>query len=114
MQIEIISGSPRKDSVTYRIALHLQEHLRKHTDHMVGIIDVREWKLPLLETVFSSEDKTPEAYKPLSKRIFAANAFILVTPEYNGRDACISAIVVAGSWLVWYSFSAYADCSSGR
>jgi len=87
MQIEIISGSPRKDSVTYRIALHLQEHLRKHTDHMVGIIDVREWKLPLLETVFSSVDQTPEAYKPLAKRIFAANAFILVTPEYNGSYA---------------------------
>ena len=41
MQIEIITGSPRKDSVTYRVALHLQASLREHTDHIVGIIDVR-------------------------------------------------------------------------
>ena len=84
MQIEIITGSPRKESVTHRVALHLQAALREQTDHIVGIIDVREWNLPLLQNVFSSVDQTPEAYKPLAKRMFAANAFILVTPEYNG------------------------------
>jgi len=87
MQIEIITGSPRKNSVTYRVALHLQATLREHTDHMVGIIDVREWNLPLLQNVFSSVEETPETYKPLAKRMFAANAFILVTPEYNGSYA---------------------------
>lgn len=87
MQIEIITGSPRKDSVTYRVALHLQASLREHTDHIVGIIDVREWNLPLLQNVFSSVDQTPDSYKPLAKRMFAANAFILVTPEYNGSYA---------------------------
>ncbi len=87
MHIEIITGSPRKNSVTYRVALHLQATLREHTDHIVGIIDVREWNLPLLQNVFSSVEETPEAYKPLAKRMFAANAFILVTPEYNGSYA---------------------------
>ena len=87
MQIEIITGSPRKNSVTYRVALHLQASLREHTDHMVGIIDVREWNLPLLQNVFSSVEETPEAYKPLANRMFSANAFILVTPEYNGSYA---------------------------
>ena len=37
-----------------------------------------------METVFTSVDNTPDEFKPLSKRIFEADAFILVSPEYNG------------------------------
>jgi NAD(P)H-dependent FMN reductase len=29
-------------------------------------------------------ENTPDAFKPLTERMLAANAFILVTPEYNG------------------------------
>ncbi len=84
MNIEIISGSPRKDSVTHRVALFLKKHLTATTSHTVDIIDIREWNLPLLQQVFTSVEKTPDPYKPLAERMFAAEAFILVTPEYNG------------------------------
>lgn len=84
MNIEIISGSPRENSVTHRVALFLKKFLREHTTHTVDIIDVKEWDLPLLQNVFVSVDATPEEFKPLSKRMFNAHAFILVTPEYNG------------------------------
>lgn len=84
MNIEIISGSPRKESGSYRVAVYLQKYLATKTQHIVNIIDVRDWNLPLLQTVFSSVEKTPDTFKPLAERIFAADAFILVTPEYNG------------------------------
>lgn len=84
MNIEIISGSPRKDSGSHRVALFLQKYLAEKTRHSVGIIDVRDWNLPLLQNVFSSVEKTPAEYRPLAKKMFAAHAFILVTPEYNG------------------------------
>lgn len=84
MNIEIISGSPRKDSVSHRVAVYLQKTLVEKTHHTVNIIDVRDWNLPLLQEVFTSVEKTPAAYKPLAERMFAADAFILVTPEYNG------------------------------
>lgn len=84
MRIEIISGSPRAKTVTYRLALFLQKTLQDRTDHEIGIIDLREHNLPLLESVFTSVESTPEPYKKLSGRVFAADAFILVTPEYNG------------------------------
>ena len=84
MNIEIISGSPRENSVTHRVALFLKKFLQEHTTHTVDIIDVKEWDLPLLQNVFVSVDATPEEFKPLSKRMFNAHAFILVTPEYNG------------------------------
>jgi NAD(P)H-dependent FMN reductase len=84
MNIEIISGSPKKDSISFRIAVFLKRFLSEKTQHNVGIIDVREWNLPLLQQVFSNDEKTPDAFKPLAKRMFAADAFILVSPEYNG------------------------------
>ena len=84
MNIEIITGSPRENSVTHRVVLFLKNYLEKYSQHTINIIDVREWNLPLLQQVFVSVENTPEQYKPLSKRMFEANAFILVTPEYNG------------------------------
>ena len=85
MKIEIVSGSPRAASVTHRLVLYLQTHLKNKTNHTIGVIDVRDWELPLLQQdVYSHTAKAPEALQPLAKRIFEANAFILVTPEYNG------------------------------
>lgn len=85
MNIEILSGSPRKDSVTHRAALFLQNYFAQKTQHNVGIIDVRDWNIPcLLQTAWSAPDKAPEELRPLAERIFAAEAFILVSPEYNG------------------------------
>ena len=84
MKIEIIAGSPRKTSITLRVALHLQQYLTEHTSHEIGLINTREWNLPPLESVFSSVENTPEKWKALSERMFAADAFILLSPEYNG------------------------------
>ena len=80
MRIEIISGSPRQGSITKRVALFLHKHLHQLAQHQIGLIDVREWPLPPLQDVFNSVEETPEEFRPLSERIFSANAFILVTP----------------------------------
>ncbi|MGN6402032.1 MAG: NADPH-dependent FMN reductase [Flavisolibacter sp.] len=84
MRIAIISGSPRGNSVTYRVALHLQNAIRQSSDHDVEIIDLREIEMPQLQTIFTSVESTPAEYKQVAESMFAANAFILVTPEYNG------------------------------
>jgi len=84
MRIEIISGSPRPNSVTHRVALHIQRALKQRTGHEIGIINLRKWNLPPLRSVFVSVEHAPEEFKPLAERMFAADAFILVSPEYNG------------------------------
>jgi NAD(P)H-dependent FMN reductase len=85
MNIEIVAGSPREESVTRRIARYLQKHLSATTEHNVQLLDVRDWALPLLqEEVFTSVSKAPETLQPLAARMFNANAFLLVSPEYNG------------------------------
>lgn len=84
MNIEILSGSPRQNSITFREAVHLKKLLQEKTDHEVGLIDLREQRLPPVEQVFLAPHLAPEKYQALAKRIFDAQAFILVTPEYNG------------------------------
>jgi NAD(P)H-dependent FMN reductase len=87
MKIEIISGSARVNSITRRVTLNLSKRLKETTSHEIGIIDMREWNLPALQSIFKSVDTTPDEFKPLAKRIFDADAFILVSPEYNGSYA---------------------------
>ena len=74
--------------------------LRMYTDHKqweTGVINIsvslqREAGKSIItrvlkfekQIVFVSVDATPDQFKPLSKRMFEANAFILVTPEFNG------------------------------
>jgi NAD(P)H-dependent FMN reductase len=84
MKIEIISGSPRINSVTRRVALYLKNSLKQNTAHEVNIIELKDWQLPPVQTVYVSVENTPDQFKPLAERIFNADAFILVTPEYNG------------------------------
>lgn len=84
MRIEIISGSPRINSTTNRVALFLQEWLSQNTEHEIGIIEMKDWNLPPVQSVWSSVDTVPATFKPLAARMFDADAFILVTPEYNG------------------------------
>lgn len=84
MRIEIVSGSPKKNSTTYRLALFLNNLLKERTEHEVNILDIREHPLSLLQKVFATIEDAPEEHKELAERIFNADAFIIVTPEYNG------------------------------
>lgn len=84
MRIEIVSGSPRQNSTTHRVALYLFQLLQEKTDHEIGLLEVRNYPLPLLQKVFASVEETPEQHKDLARRMFSADAFIIVTPEYNG------------------------------
>lgn len=84
MNIEIIAGSPRKNSTTLRVAQYLQSRLKENTDHNIGLLDMRKIKMPSLENVWSTPDAAPAELKEVAQRMFDADAYIIVTPEYNG------------------------------
>jgi len=87
MNIVIISGSPRTGSLSYRVALHLKNHLQQNTSYPIQLVDLQHSGLPPIQAAWSSVEKAPDEFKALAKIIFEANAFILVTPEYNGSYA---------------------------
>lgn len=79
MKTVIISGSPRSNSATHRVALHLQKNIENSI-----LLDVRNHQLPFVDTVWSKPELVPATGKELYTVMNSADAFILVTPEYNG------------------------------
>ncbi len=70
--------------MTNRVALFLKNYLQQVSQHNINIIDVRDWDIPVLEATWMSLEKMPLTLQPLGKHMFEADAFIMVTPEYNG------------------------------
>ena len=87
MNIEIIAGSPREGSLSRRVALHLHARLHRDTAHHIGVLDMRHHGLPPIQAVWSNPEQAPEEFREIAARMFAAQALILVTPEYNGGYA---------------------------
>ena len=84
MKIEIIAGSPRTGSLSYRAALYLKNWLSQKTGHDIDIINMKDWNVPPVQSAWASVEKAPVEFQPLANRIFNADAYILVSPEYNG------------------------------
>lgn len=84
MKIAILSGSPRTQSLTRRVALHIQQQIQQQSEHEVELIDMKDLELPAVQSVWTSIEKVPVALQPMARLVFEADAYILVTPEYNG------------------------------
>src|SRR5690606_28964246 len=88
MKLEIISGSSRTNGNTKRVAKNLLARLNAIEGIDADLIDMADWThLPPIHKVFTSVENTPEEFRELSQRVFDADGFILVTPEYNGSYA---------------------------
>jgi NAD(P)H-dependent FMN reductase len=66
------------------VALHLQQQFQSGSLHQVDLVDLKDLQVDPVQTVWTSIEKVPEALKPAASIIFEADAYILVTPEYNG------------------------------
>jgi NAD(P)H-dependent FMN reductase len=83
MKIVILAGSPRKASLTKRVALHL-ENVLKQREYDTDLINLADWNLPPVEAVWNTPADAPTLFRALAERMEAADAYLLVTPEYNG------------------------------
>ncbi len=84
MNIEIIAGSPRRPSLNLRVATHLHQQMQQYKDIKAGLIALNEVTLPFIQQVWKRPEEAPDALRPIAERMFAADGFIVCTPEYNG------------------------------
>lgn len=89
MNIVIISGSPRGNSVTHRVALHLEHRLLEMPGVETSLVDLRNIEFPKLQSVFTQPEQAPAELREVAQAMFAADGFILVTPEYNGSYSAV-------------------------
>ncbi len=85
MRITIIAGSPRTESVTVRVAYFLSGFFKeKFPRHEFNLVELRKHPVPMIQKVWSKPGDVPGEFKELAKTITESDAFVLVTPEYNG------------------------------
>lgn len=88
MNIQIIIGSTRQSRVTPRVAKWVEKTARNTfaTDE-VGVVDLKDLDMPFLDEPLPPQDNQNRMLGPDVKRwlevLAAADAFIVVTPEYN-------------------------------
>jgi NAD(P)H-dependent FMN reductase len=85
MKLEVIIASTRPGRIGDQIGKWIAEYAAANSEFDVGIADLLEFNLPIFDepnhpiTGIYTKDQT----KAWAKRIAAADAFIVVTPEYN-------------------------------
>ena len=83
MKVVIITGSVRTGRQTQKAAQYLQKELEIRAIE-TAIIDLAEYSLPIMEERISRNPEAPSAALEISEKLKAADAIVLVTPEYHG------------------------------
>jgi NAD(P)H-dependent FMN reductase len=85
MIVQLIIGSTRPGRVGPQIANWMVENLNNETDITYEIVDIADWKLPILdEPMHPSMNQYKNTHtKAWSKKIKEGDAYIFLTPEYN-------------------------------
>jgi NAD(P)H-dependent FMN reductase len=84
MNLTIISASTRIGRQSHRVALGLAKHFSRFEDLSVTVADLAEYPLPLFEEVTVRHPEPTPAMQALGKVLHQSDAFLFVTPEYNG------------------------------
>jgi chromate reductase, NAD(P)H dehydrogenase (quinone) len=82
MKIALFAGALRRDSLNKKLAREAAR-LAAARGHAVDFIDLQPFALPVYDGDIEAAGM-PAAVGELSKRLLAADALIVSTPEYNG------------------------------
>jgi len=84
LRIAVFYGSVRSERQGIRAALFVVERL-KARGHDVRLIDPKEYALPLLDRMYKEYEKgqAPALLERLAQIVVAAEAYVIVTGEYN-------------------------------
>lgn len=81
LRLVVITGSTRKGRFGPTVTAWIADEARKRGDLEVETIDLAEADLPTVLPDFTESD--PAQVKALGARLAQADAFVVVTPEYN-------------------------------
>ncbi len=84
MKIVIVSASTRHGRLTHQAALGLHHVLEKSPDITLEILDLKEKVLPHFDEALSKQAHPMTVVNEVYTILHGADAFLFVTPEYNG------------------------------
>lgn len=85
IRLVVITGSVREGRFGPTVATWFTEQAAAHNDVAVQVVDLREHPLPLVmpEPGHAPPPDTARVRRTLAGRLAGADAFVVVTPEYN-------------------------------
>lgn len=87
MKVQVIVGSTRPNRVSEKVAKWVALEAKELTDTSVEMVDLADYDLPFLDEPISPqynpERKPNPAAKKFLDKVNEADAYVLVTPEYN-------------------------------
>jgi len=84
MNLTIVSASTRIGRQSHRVALGLEKHLSTHKDLTITMADLAAYQIPMFEEVANRHPEPGAALLELGSILHHSDAFLFVTPEYNG------------------------------
>lgn len=84
-KIQLIIGSTRQNRIAPGIATWIKSVVEKNDQLQLEVVDLKEVNLPMFDepTPPSMAPGTSEAAKAWSAKVSSADAFIILSPEYN-------------------------------
>jgi NAD(P)H-dependent FMN reductase len=87
LKLAVILGSVREGRFGEVVSNWFAELAKEHSAFEVEVLDLAETELPLVlpatPPAMATEELRPEGMLPLSAKLAEADAFVVVTPEYN-------------------------------
>ncbi|MGQ4614435.1 NAD(P)H-dependent oxidoreductase [Nocardia sp. R7R-8] len=87
LKLAVIIASVRAGRFGPVVAAWFTEQARRHGSFEVDVIDLAEvdipWELPAVSPAMEPNPRRPEGMTDLTRRLTAADAFVIVTPDYN-------------------------------
>lgn len=87
MKISIISGSPRQNSQSIKVAHHIEKSLIKNKQaDETYLLSLAGNPLPLWdESIWEGDEKWKALLTPISEELSSSDAFVIIAPEYHGQ-----------------------------
>lgn len=87
LNIKVIAGSTREGRFSDKAATWIAEEIKTQNEVLVEVLDLRDYNMPFFDEPvspsFKQEPFKDEAVARFTKKIAEADAFVIVTPEYN-------------------------------
>jgi NAD(P)H-dependent FMN reductase len=106
INIKIIVGSVREGRFAKTAAEWAEKHLKSNENLNVEIIDLKDYEMPFFNEaaspMYKQEPYKNEAVARFTKKIEEADAFVMVTPEYNHSTSGVLKNAIDWVGSEWY------------
>ncbi|MBF6073016.1 NADPH-dependent FMN reductase [Nocardia beijingensis] len=121
LKLAVIIGSVREGRFGPVVAAWFAEQARRHGSFEVDVIDLAEARIPLelpaVPPALDPDPQRPEGMTDLTRRLSAADAFVIVTPDYNRSIPASLKAVIDWHFTQWdakaIGFVGYSGASGG-